>query len=169
MEDSSEKSERGRPSIYGPGFKSWLQNNFGRLGHRAQQNMYYAFQAWNWIKDDPACSWLIEGGPSEWKRKTLLMELGRFPDQESAMEAAVLVSKQQPRVRDGALWLRRLRLALAGKEPRMAATVEDVAARLISAIDQCIQQYPQTDWTTVLQAIEAVVASIKEEEVRRAG
>jgi hypothetical protein len=100
----------------------------------------------------------------EWKRRTLMQELGRFPDRETALDAALWVCERRPKVKEGVIELRRLRLAYAGVEPRFTGDSNELGQVLAKAIDSYMKRYPQTPWGDVVKALDALATAIESQE-----
>jgi hypothetical protein len=163
MENFSEKPKRGRPRRLDPTAEALYRNLYPEHGARSLQNTIYLIEAFGWLKDETACAWLMEKTPQgEWKRRTLMQELGRFPDRETALEAALWVCERRPKVREGVIELRRLRLAHAGVEPQLAGDSDELMQVLAKAIDGYRKRYPKTPWADVLEALEALVTAVEE-------
>jgi len=116
--------------------------------------MIHLSESFHWLKDNSACAWVVEqtrGG--KFRRGTLLQELGQFPDKETALDAALRLCEHKPTVRAGVIYLRRLRLAYAGVEPKLTGDALDLTNLLIATINASMQRYPETTHRMLLSAL----------------
>lgn len=166
-EDFSEiapKRKRGRPGIFdavesaGPTFRNLYQDDHGRT----LTNRLYQVRALRRLMDNPDFAWLLEtdvvGG---WRRGSLLIELGRFPDDESAELAARRMCERKPKVRDGIVILRRWRLQCAGKAPALSGDPQLLGSDLLRTVNDFIVRYPETSSADILAALGAVTDDVK--------
>ena len=110
--------------------------------------MLDAFKALGWPdkKDFP---WLTEETPSgNFKRSTLLYELGRCPEHLIPDYAAQLC-ELKPSVKEGVAMLRRARLGQNVK----SADYQTVYTELAKSLNDLLVRYPDTDKTAIQMAL----------------
>jgi hypothetical protein len=106
---SQNKAKRGRPRLV----PEYMLSLFPEHSPRSMQNEFHRLTAVQWLRDVPDFAWLLELTPhrSRYRRGTLLAEVGRLPDRETAIEAAQWLCEHTPKVTDGVAIVRRWRLS----------------------------------------------------------
>jgi hypothetical protein len=86
---------------------------------------------------------------------TILIELGRIPDDETLRTVARRVAQEQPPTQKAAALIRRLRAGESGPRPRR------LEERLLAAIDEHWARHPDTSPTDILAALSTAADVIR--------
>lgn len=160
-ENFSKKKRRGRPYSYhgaliaidpGGAFKKLSPD----IGNRQRINELYGCQTSDWFKGKEGFEWLFEckpGTTGERRRQTIINELGRMPNYDTALRAARFLCEHKPKTDEALRYLRAYRQALHGKA-KTVGNATSLCNRLIDALNAYVSRYPDTDEDSILEAIE---------------
>lgn len=149
--------KRGRPCAGGEEYRAYMRVLYPEGGKRTVANRIYHQRAYKWLHDNPGLEWLFELDPQgDFKRNTLLCEIGRLPFPEIALEVATQLCKDKPKTKEGIVVIRAYRLALTGKPPALAGDPRKLLIELARTVEDFTFRYPQTDKAAILSAIDAL-------------
>lgn len=165
MEEFSKK--RGRPKA----FSAENEAIYDAIGlftevksQRSRTNMMYQQRAIAALMNDGGNAkygWLFDfdcmnKSPSETNRtqKTLMCELGRIADPAGICEMAEALCSAKPSVKQGVEAIRRYRCA------KRSGSKKTLADELISTINDYLALYPDTEWQSVLDALNEATESV---------
>lgn len=164
-ENFSEKKRRGRPYSYhgalvavDPGGQ--LKQLFPDIGNRQKINGFYGIVTLEWFKGKEGFEWLFECKPGgEYRRRTILNELGRMPNYDTALHAARFLCEHKPKTDEALRYLRAYRQALRGKT-KTVGNASSLCNRLIDALNAYVARYPDMDEDSILEAIELLRGTV---------
>lgn len=153
--------KRGRPALLGEERRVY-RSLWPDHGGRSLQNQYYACLAGALLGDVPECAWLFEKDDrGEYLRWTLHQELGRFPSAEAALDAALAICESKPKVKQGVIFLRRWRLEMAGKQPRLEGDPDALRDELLNVLNDFVTRYPKTRRAVILRVLDRVSRDVQ--------
>lgn len=159
-EAASEKPKRGRPPVMSGDLEKAYRTILApeKLKHASKRyvhDYYFAMKASNVLVEfSPGFKgfeWLICDGNDEYPqafRVSLLAELGRLQDAETIIEAAKVLCRDKPAVKDA---IRRVRAFRTGRKPKPDKV------KLANILVDIVNRYRDEtgcDWSTALAAIE---------------
>ena len=148
-EAASEKRKRGRPPVFDPAYRAAIGNLFNEVKtHRGKTDCLYRQRAFNLLSKDARFAWVADGAkarsgsPDAWK-PSILVELGRIPNDEDLKAVALRICELKPKTKDAVSMIRRARL---GREKE--GNYLKLFAQLEAALNVYLSGHPSTpaDW-----------------------
>jgi hypothetical protein len=142
-----------------------IEGLFPEVGKRSQNNKAWMTHAC-WAlghpqKTDPAHAWILEQtSQGEWRRETLLSELGRLNDPKLINQVATYICQQKPNVKDGIVMVRGYRQSLQGKKPRSPDPLK-LSNEIIHTINSYLRRYPEITNEQIIAALETAVQQVR--------
>jgi hypothetical protein len=176
--------KRGRPRVTSDWFDSFCHNHFGNIKTaRGRQNKRYLYLAIDVLDLHPGgaglekLGWLIDWQAADaWQhgaiKAGILCELGRFAQVASAAltcEVAELVCDGKPSVKQGAAFVRRLRMKATSKRDDFEAWKGSkrndriLLVRLCRAVDQYRTENPEMTTEQVLTVINELYCLVQDQ------
>jgi len=145
--------------------KSQIASLYNDKGERSVNNKMhmgatYAACGWDLGKDSAPYSWLFELTPNgNFKRGTLIAELGRFEDEETIRTFAAALCEGKPKVKTALHRMRAIRLT--GK-PTKAGSVLELQLFLFRCMDEYLEKHTISN-DEILEAFRRVCAELEDE------
>jgi len=148
-EAASQKRKRGRPPVFNPGYRAAMKTIFPDIKtHRGMTDSLYRGRAINLLTKDGRFAWVADGArmkagaPGAWK-PSILVELGRIPNDENLKAVALRICELKPKTKDAVSMIRRARL---GREAE--GNYLKLFAHLEAALNVYLSGHPSTpaDW-----------------------
>jgi len=161
-EAASEKRKRGRPPVFDPGYRAAIGSLFNEVKtHRGKTDCLYRQRAFNLLEKDGRFAWVADGAkaragsPDAWK-PSILVELGRIPNDEDLKAVALRICELNPKTKEAVAMIRRFRL---GREPE--GNYLKLFAALESALNAYLSAHPSTPADWPIKALRDLAACIE--------
>jgi hypothetical protein len=161
-EAASEKRRRGRPPVFDPGYRAAIGSLFNEVKtHRGKTDCLYRQRAFNLLEKDGRFAWVADGAkarsgsPDAWK-PSILVELGRIPNDEDLKVIALRICELKPKTKEAVSMIRRFRL---GREPK--PDYLKLWRHLAAAVDAYRGRHPSTPKDDLIRALRDVADCIE--------
>jgi hypothetical protein len=148
-EAASEKRKRGRPPVFDPAYRSEIGGLFNEVTtHRGMTDCLYRQRAFNLLSKDGRFAWVADGprsaaGAPDALKSSILVELGRIPNDEDLKAVALRICELKPKTKDAVSMIRRVRLGREAKGGYLK-----LCESLENALNAYLSGHPSTpaDW-----------------------
>jgi len=163
-EAASQKRKRGRPPVFDPGYRAAMKTIFPDIKtHRGMTDSLYRGRAINLLTKDGRFAWVADGArmkagaPGAWK-PSILVELGRIPNDEDLKAVALRICELKPKTKEAVAMIRRFRL---GREAEGGYL--KLFQHLAAAVDAYREGHPSTPKDDLIRALRDVADCIEDD------